>query len=283
MTVAVEQSMLLGIPLFFLSIVAGGVGAISGMGGGVVLIPVLTLWGVEIKQAIALSALSVVAISTSAGSGYVQRHMPHLKADAWLEVFAVFGSILGASMAVAANRRLLYLLCGVLLASSWLSLWRQRPSRWGDASQPAIAKPSLLKGSYYDEAEHQTILYRGQHPWIGGFMMLGIGFLSGLVGFGSGALSVWMQDYVMRLPHKVSVTTSNLVIGVMALAGVSVYLEAGLIHPQPAMAVVLGIPIGTLIGSRFLIGLTNRLARLVFLAVLMVLGIEMLLHSLQPR
>jgi len=268
--------------LFFISMIAGLVGAMSGMGGGVILIPVLTSYGVDIKRAIPLSIISMIVISNSAASGYVRRHIPNLKASAFLEIFAVFGSLLGASITVASGRRPLFFLCGGIILSSCVILWKQRKEVW----KPVIHQDTFsgwldLEGSYYDHGEKKTIAYRGQRASLGGPLMFGAGLVSGWLGVGGSALAVLIHDLVMGLPPKVSLTTSNLIIGVMALAGVSVYLEAGLIDPTLVVPVILGAPLGAFIGAKLFMSLTNRVVRFVFLTVLMVLGIEMIVHGVR--
>ena len=268
--------------VFLVSIAAGLVGAVSGMGGGVVLIPILTAAGIDIKRAIALSILSVIAVSNGAASHYVRRHIPNLKVGAFFEVFAVIGSLVGASLTVVSGQRTLFLLCGSLLIGSCATFWRRRNDPWRSAvPQDALSRQLALEGSYYDEAEQRTIAYRGGRTSLSGLLMFGAGLVSGWLGIGGSALTVLVHAVVMGLPPKVSVTMSNLIIGVMALAGASVYLEAGLINSALAVPVILGVPLGALVGSKLLVGATNRIVRIVCLSVLLVLGMEMLTHGIR--
>lgn len=263
--------------LFFLAVVAGGVGAVSGMGGGVVLVPALTFFGVDIKMAIAIGNISAIAVSTSAASGYVRRHMPSFNTISFLEVFAVIGALVGAALAVLSNRQLLFFLWGGTLLISWVVLWRQQSNESRPATQPDNLSKSLqLEGSYYDYAEGRTIAYRGTRAHLAGPLMTVAGLTTGLLGMGGSAFVVLINEGIVGLPTKVSLTTSNLIIGVMALAGTNVYLEAGLINPQLAAPVILGVPLGALIGSKLLVHLKNRVARLIFLSILIVLGIQMI-------
>ncbi len=267
--------------LFVMSIVAGLIGAVTGTGGGVVLIPLLTSVGIDIKQAIAMSILSVIAISNSAASQYVRRHVPNLRVSTYLELFAVLGSLGGASLTVMSSRRPLFFLCGgIILVCGVVLWWRQKQSWQPGGDQDALSKQLVFEGSYYDEVEKRTIAYRGHHALLGGSLMLGTGVISGWLGVGSSALTVLVHDLVIGLPPKVSLTTSNLTIGVMALAGACVYLEAGLIDPRLAVPVLLGASLGALMGSKLLLGLTNQVARAVFLGLLLVFGIEMVVHGI---
>lgn len=268
--------------LFLISVVAGVLGSLSGVGGGVVLIPVLTLFGVEIKQAIATSTLSVILISASAGPSYVRRHMPSLKASAFLEVFAISGAFVGALITLVTGRRSLFLLCGGILLASCVVLWREREERAATVtSQDPLSQWLGLEGSYYDDVEGRTIAYQGNHAILAGLLMFGAGVATGLLGMGGSALTVLVLKEVIGLPTKVSLTTSNLIIGIMALAGANVYLEAGFINPQLVVPVILGVPLGALAGSKLLVQLRNRTARLILISVLVVWGVEMLLHGIR--
>ncbi len=267
--------------LFLISIAAGFVGAMSGMGGGVVLIPALTLAGMDIKHAIAISIVSVIATSSGAASAYVRDRITNLKIGMFLEMFTILGAITGAAITIVSSSQPLYLVFGLVLLSSWLALFLQRHEGWRPvAHQDRLSQWLELEGSYHDQAANQTINYRGARAYFGGPLMFGAGLIAGLLGIGAGALKVLIHDLVMGLPPKVSTTTSNLIIGVTALAGTSVYLAAGLIDPGLAAPVILGIVIGAFVGTRTLVRLSNRSVRLFFLIVLGVLGVEMILRGL---
>lgn len=267
--------------VLIVSIAAGFVGAMSGMGGGVVLIPALTFLGLDIKHAIAISILSVIATSSGAASAYVRDHITNLKVGMFLEMFTILGALTGASITVAAGERFLILAFGIVLLATWLSLWIQQSDEWLPArSQDALSRWLELEGRYWDRWENREIHYRGTRVYLGGPLMFGAGLIAGLLGIGAGALKVLVLDVGMRLPPKVSTTTSNLVIGVTALAGTSVYLRAGLIDPGLAAPVILGITAGAFIGTRVLVRLSNRAVRYFFLAVLGFLAIEMLLRGI---
>ena len=268
--------------LFILSVLAGLVGALSGMGGGVVLVPALTLLNIDIKQAIAIGNLSAVAVSTSAASGYVRRHMPSLKTTAFLEVFAVIGALLGALIAVASQQQILFFLYGATLLIFSGVHWMQRKGEW----KPVVLQDPLsqrlgLEGSYYDHSEGRTIAYQGGRAILAGALMCVAGLTSGLLGIGGSAVTVLVLDSVIGLPPKVSLTTSNLIIGVMALAGANIYLEAGLINPNLVAPVILGNTLGALLGSRLLVHVSNPVARTVFIVIFIVLGAEMLFYGLR--
>jgi len=267
--------------LFLVSIVAGFIGAMSGMGGGVILIPVLTFLGMDIKHAIAVSIVSVIATSSGSASAYVRDRITNLKVGMFLEMFTIVGALAGAAITLISGRRVLFILFGVVLLSSWVALFRQRNEGWRQTSHQDIFSRWLeLEGSYYDRAVRQTIVYQGTRAYLGGPLMFGAGVIAGLLGIGAGALKVLIHDLVMGLPPKVSTTTSNLIIGVTALAGTSVYLAAGMIDPGLAAPVILGVVLGAFMGTRLLVRLTNQTVQRFFLGVLLVLGVEMLLRGI---
>lgn len=267
--------------LFIVSIVAGFVGAMSGMGGGVILIPVLTFFGMDIKHAIAVSIVSVIATSSGSASAYVRDRITNLKVGMFLEMFTIVGALAGAAITLVSGRRFLFILFGIVLLTSWIALFRQRNEGWRPAAhQDVFSRWLELKGSYYDRSVQDTIVYHGARAYFGGPLMFGAGLIAGLLGIGAGALKVLIHDLVMGLPPKVSTTTSNLIIGVTALAGTSVYLSAGMIDPGLAAPVILGVVFGAFMGTRLLVRLTNQTVRHIFLGVLLVLGVEMILRGI---
>jgi uncharacterized membrane protein YfcA len=266
--------------LLLISLAAGFIGSMSGMGGGVVLIPALTLLGVDIKHAIAISIVSVIATSSGAASAYVRDRITNLKVGMFLEMFTIVGALAGAAITLATTQRPLFIAFGVVLLGSWVALFAQRNERWRPVErQDALSHWLQLEGKYHDQAVGQVIEYRGTRAYLGGPLMFGAGLIAGLLGIGAGALKVLIHDLVMGLPPKVSTTTSNLIIGVTALAGTSVYLAAGLIDPGLTAPIVLGVVLGAFIGTRVLVRLTNQAVRRFFLVILVVLGIEMIVRG----
>ena len=267
--------------LLIVSVVAGFVGAMSGMGGGVILIPALTLLGMDIKHAIAISIVSVIATSSGSASAYVRDRITNLKVGMFLEMFTIVGALVGATITIVASRGPLFIIFGVVLLGSWFTLLMRRNEAWRPIEhQDKFSNWLELNGEYYDQASHEKIVYRGSRAYFGGPLMFGAGLIAGLLGIGAGALKVLIHDLVMGLPPKVSTTTSNLIIGVTALAGTSVYLTAGMIDPALATPVILGIVGGAFLGTRVLVRITNQSVRLFFLIILVILGVEMIARGM---
>lgn len=266
--------------LFLVSVFAGFVGAMTGMGGGVILIPVLTSFGMDIKHAIAVSIVSVIATSSGSASAYVRDRITNLKVGMFLEMFTIVGALAGAALTLVSGRRFLFILFGIVLLSSWIALFRQRHEVWHQTThQDLFSRWLQLQGNYYDQSIGQTVEYRGTRAYLGGPLMFTAGMIAGLLGIGAGALKVLIHDLVMGLPPKVSTTTSNLIIGVTALAGTSVYLAAGMIDPGLAAPIILGVVLGATLGTRLLVRLTNQTVRRIFLGVLLILGVEMIIRG----
>jgi uncharacterized membrane protein YfcA len=267
--------------LFLVSILAGFIGAMSGMGGGIVLIPALTLLGIDIKHAIAVSILSVIATSSGSASAYVRDHITNLKVGMFLEMFTIVGALAGASITLVSSQRPLYIAFALVLLGSWLALLLAGHKTWQAGDQDAMSRWLELEGSYPDLALGEEVHYKGRRAYFGAPAMFGAGMIAGLLGIGAGAVKVLIHDLIMGLPPKVSTTTSNLIIGVTALAGTSVYLVAGLINPGLAAPVILGVLIGAFLGTRMLVRLTNQAVRRFFLIVLLILAVEMLVRGIR--
>lgn len=267
--------------LFPVSILAGFVGAMSGMGGGIILIPALTLLGVDIKHAIAISILSVIATSSGSASAYVRDHITNLKVGMFLEMFTIVGALAGAAITLVSSPRPLYIAFGCVLLGSWLALLLVGHDTWHSGEQDSVSRWLELEGSYYDLAHGGVIEYRARRAYFGAPLMFGAGMIAGLLGIGAGAVKVLIHDLVMGLPPKVSTTTSNLIIGVTALAGTSVYLVHGMIDPGLAAPVVVGVVAGAFLGTRVLVRISNQSVRKFFLIILIALALEMIFRGIR--
>src|SRR5277367_1025012 len=262
------------------SFLAGLVGALTGLGGGVVLIPLLTLgFHVDLRYAIGASLISVIATSSGAAAAYVRDGLSNVRIGMFLEVATTFGAIFGAFLATRVPTRALAIVFGlVLLYSAWLS-WQQthRPDTTPHAKNPWSDR-LRMSGSYPDGSGGQLDYTVDRIP-AGFATMFGAGTLSGLLGIGSGAVKVLAMDRIMRIPFKVSTTTSNFMIGVTAAASAGIYLQRGYIDPGLAFPVMLGVLAGSLLGARYLVRARISLLRSIFIVVILALGVEMIING----
>ncbi len=268
--------------IFAVSLVAGLVGAVAGIGGGVFVVPALTLaFGVDIRLAIGASIVSVIATSSGSAAAYVRDQMTNLHIGMFLELATVLGAIAGALLASVVAPSLLFVTLGlVLLGSAALQV-----VRLADIPGPAVAPSATavrlgLVGSYPDRNLGRTVGYAPRRIPLGVALMGFAGLVSGLLGIGSGALKVLAMDGAMGLPIKVSSATSNFMIGVTAAASAGIYLSRGDVDPRIATPVALGVLGGALVGARILPHLSNRAVRLVFAPVLVLIGLQTLARGL---
>jgi uncharacterized membrane protein YfcA len=261
------------------SFVAGLLGALTGLGGGVVIIPLLTLaFGVDIRYAAGASLVSVIATSSGAASAYVREGYTNLRVGMFLEIATTLGALGGAALAGVLSTRTIAIVFGLVLLHAAFESTRRRNVTDGPALPPdPVARRLRLDSTFPTEGGPRA--YQVRRVWQG-FGVMGIaGMLSGLLGIGSGALKVVAMDGVMALPFKVSTTTSNFMIGVTAAASAGVYLRRGYIDPGLAMPVVLGVLAGSLLGARLLTRLDSGRLRWLFAVVVVALAVEMILSG----
>jgi uncharacterized protein len=264
------------------SFFAGFLGSLTGLGGGVVIVPLLALaFGVDVRYAIGASLVSVIATSSGAAAAYVKEGFSNIRVGMFLEIATTTGAILGAFLASRISTGAIAVVFGlVLLHSAWLSLRARRERPNADHSD-ALATRLRMDGSFPTPEGRR---YYHVHRVPMGFALMFIaGGLSGLLGIGSGAIKVLAMDQAMRIPFKVSTTTSNFMIGVTATASAGVYLNRGYIDPGLAMPVTLGVLAGALLGARELAGVKARPLRIVFSVVIIALAIEMIYNGLTGR
>jgi len=264
------------------SLIAGFLGSLTGLGGGVVIVPFLTLvFGVDIRYAIGASLVSVIATSSGAAAAYVKEGFTNIRIGMFLEIATTMGALIGAALAVRVSTGIIAVIFGIVLIYSAYLSSRPKLYRAGDDHPDRLATILRMDGSY--PSLNGLVKYH-VHAIPGGFGLMFIaGVLSGLLGIGSGAVKVLAMDQVMRIPFKVSTTTSNFMIGVTAAASAGVYLNRGYIDPGVAMPVMLGVLLGSLLGARMLAGTKTRILRIIFAAVILVLGIEMIYNGLTGR
>ncbi|WP_035358992.1 sulfite exporter TauE/SafE family protein [Edaphobacter aggregans] len=257
------------------STAAGLLGALTGLGGGVVLVPLLTLaFHVDLRYAIGASLISVIATSSGSAAAYVREGYSNVRIGMFLEIATTLGALLGAFLAARVPTRALAVIFGtVLIYSAWLS-WQSAPADTEAKANPWSGR-LRLSGSYPGRTG-ETIEYKADRIPAGFVTMFGAGTLSGLLGIGSGAVKVLAMDRIMRIPFKVSTTTSNFMIGVTAAASAGIYLKRGYIDPGLAAPVLLGVLLGSLVGARLLTRARVAVLRAVFAVVILSLGIEMI-------
>ena len=264
------------------SFLAGFLGALTGLGGGVVVVPLLALaFGVDIRYAIGASLVSVIATSSGAAAAYVREGYSNIRIGMFLEIATTVGAIVGAMIATHVTTSTIGIVFGlVLLYSAFLS-GRPQPNVPVDDSPDRLATALKLNGTY--PVGNSLRAYTVHRVPLGFSLMFGAGTLSGLLGIGSGALKVIAMDQAMRIPFKVSTTTSNFMIGVTAAASAGIYLSRGYIDPGIAMPVMLGVLAGSLLGGRVLVKARTRWLRLVFGVVIVVLGLEMIYNGFSGK
>ncbi|MDQ1492093.1 MAG: uncharacterized protein QOJ23_4607 [Actinomycetota bacterium] len=275
--------LLFTVAVFALSVAAGGLGSLLGLGGGIIVVPALTLLlHVDIRFAIGASIVSVIATSSGAAAAYVRDGMTNLRVAMFLELGTTAGALSGAYLAGVVPVRTLYLVFGVVMGYSALAMFRKRHADLAVAVPvDALADRLALHSSYVDEALGREIHYPVTGSTIGLGLMYVAGVVSGLLGIGSGALKVPAMDLAMRLPIKVSTATSNFMIGVTAAASAGVYFARGQVDPFVAGPVAMGVLTGALGGSRLLGRLQSSVIRKVFVAVLLWVSLEMLLKGVR--
>jgi uncharacterized membrane protein YfcA len=264
--------------VFAISALAGFLGALTGLGGGVVVTPALTLLlGVDLRYAIGASLVSVIATSSGAAAAFVREGFSNIRIGMFLEVATTLGALFGAYLSSKIPTSALAVVFGlVLLHAAWQSTRVLKEPHHPQTGEPLVERLKL-HGTY--PAAGEMCSYAASRVKAGFALMFGAGTLSGLLGIGSGALKVIAMDQVMRIPFKVSTTTSNFMIGVTAAASAGIYLKRGYIDPALTMPVMLGVLSGSLIGARVLIGAGTRILRIVFGVVVAVMAVEMIYNG----
>jgi uncharacterized membrane protein YfcA len=267
--------------LLLSSVFAGIFGAIVGLGGGVVIIPILTLFlGVDIHFAIGASIVAIIGTSSGAASTYVKDQITNLRVGMFLELATTSGAIVGAALAAYANSTLLKIIFGSILAISLIPVLLKIGEDIPKIQElKGLSKRLGLTGSYA-EPDGTVVHYNATRPGEGLIGMAVAGLLSGLLGIGAGAFKVLSMDLAMKLPMKVSTTTSNFMIGVTAAASAGIYFARGDVNPLIIAPVALGILIGAAIGARLLVRARNPTIRKIFAAILALTALEMILSAI---
>lgn len=275
--------MVMGLIIFLVSVFAGTLGSILGLGGGIVLIPALTLgFGLHIRYAVGASIISVIATSSGAAASYVRDHLTNIRLAIFLEIATTLGALCGVFLAAWVHSDWLYVIFAATMIQSAYLMWRKGKK----GSQPTVkshpwAEFLQLNSSYPDRKTKKAIAYSVARAPLGFMMMLIAGLLSGLLGIGSGVMKVLAMDTVMGLPIQVSSATSNFMIGVTAAASAGAYMLRGDIVPALAAPVALGVLVGSQIGTRLMVRLPAQEIRRLFVFVLVIIASQMAYRGLR--
>ena len=265
--------------VFTVSVAAGLLGSLLGLGGGIIVVPALTLLlHIDIRFAIGASIVSVIATSSGAAAAYVRDGMTNLRVAMFLEMGTTAGALSGAYLAGVIPTRSLYVIFGVVMGYSALAMFRKRHAELALATVPAdgLADRLALHSSYVDEAIGEEVQYAVTGSRVGLGLMYVAGVVSGLLGIGSGALKVPAMDLAMRLPIKVSTATSNFMIGITGLASALVYLERGQVLVSLVAPIALGVVAGAAVGTRILPRVGAATIRMWFVVALGLIVSQML-------
>ncbi|WP_306591630.1 sulfite exporter TauE/SafE family protein [Geothrix sp. 21YS21S-4] len=273
---------LMTVSIFLIAIFAGTAGAMLGLGGGIIIVPVLTLiFGVSMRTAVAASTVSIIATSTGAAVAYLQDRLSNVRVAMWLEMGTATGALTGALVAGFVNQRLLFLLFGGLLAYSGWNMFRTRSAELlRDVVPDRVSKALRLGGSYHDQVLNRQVDYEVTRSIPGLIIMYFSGAAAGLLGIGAGIFKVPAMDQVMGLPFKVSTATSNFMIGVTAASGAVVYFVRGDVDPLITGPVVLGVLLGALIGARLMVRLKAATVRKLFIPLVAYTAVVMIYKGL---
>ena len=265
--------------LFLVSILAGLLGALTGLGGGVVIIPALVIFfGINIHYAMGAALISVIATSSGAAVAYLREGYTNLRIGMFLEMGAVVGAFIGAVLVALVSKSFIAIVFAlVLFLSAYLTVRRKESHQDNLPSHPWAVRLQLA-GTYPTSQGMKT--YSVHHVPVAMGIMTIAGMLSGLLGIGSGALKVLAMDQALRLPYKVATTTSNFIIGITASVSAGVYFSHGYIDPGITFPVVLGVAMGSITGAKLLTRIKSRSLRIIFSLVICVLGVQMMYKGL---
>ncbi|GKX68181.1 sulfite exporter TauE/SafE family protein [Inconstantimicrobium mannanitabidum] len=268
--------------IFLISILAGVLGSILGLGGGIIITPVLTLlFGVDIKYAIGASIVSVIATSSGAAIAYIKDRITNIRIGMFLEIGTTTGAITGAFLSGIISTKYLYIIFGLLLLYSAVAMLKKSKDELPkDVVTHPMAEKLKLNGEYYDKVLQKQVQYNVAGVYGGFGMMYVAGVISGLLGIGSGIFKVMAMDIFMKLPLKVSSATSNFMIGVTAAASAGVYLLRGNIDPKISAPVALGVLFGATIGTRIMQNLKSKTIRKIFIPIVAYVSIQMIIKGM---
>ena len=274
------------IQFMIIAVLAGFLGSLVGLGGGIIITPALTiLFGIDIKYAIGASIVAVIATSSGSAIAFVKDHISNMRVGMFLEVFTTAGGVVGALMAGIFSSKLLYLFFSLILLNSFYGMLKKTglitkvKKEEEKVENDKYADRYKLNSTYYDKATGKTVAYNVTNVPQGSLVMFGAGFASGLLGIGSGAFKVVALDSYMKLPIKVSTATSNFMMGVTATASALIYFFNGTINPAIAAPIAIGTLIGSRTGAKVMQRLDAKYIRYIFLPILLFTIVNMFLKG----
>ena len=274
------------IQFMIIAVLAGFLGSLVGLGGGIIITPALTiLFGIDIKYAIGASIVAVIATSSGSAIAFVKDHVSNMRVGMLLEIFTTAGGVVGALMAGIFSSKLLYIFFSLILLNSFYGMLKKTglitkvKKEEDKVENDKYADKYKLNSTYYDKATGETVKYNVTNVPQGSLVMFGAGFASGLLGIGSGAFKVVALDTYMKLPIKVSTATSNFMMGVTATASALIYFFNGTINPAIAAPIALGTLIGSRTGAKVMQRLDAKYIRYIFLPILLFTIVNMFLKG----
>ncbi len=262
--------------LLFISVFVGFLGSLTGLGGASILTPLLVFLGIPVKEAIACGMVTIIATSSGSASSYVRERITNVRIAMYLEMFTITGAIAGATVTSMISPVYLYFFFAAFLLTSFAKLRSINDDFVPSANQDRVSRWLGLSGRYFDEASKKVVEYKVDRAIPGGIGMVIAGFAAGMLGIGAGAFKVTVQENILKMPPKVSSTTSNFIIGITALAGASVYLFSGLLNLTLMAPMAIGTTVGAIAGGRVLNRISNRRLRILFFVVVVFLIVQML-------
>ena len=259
-----------------LSVLVGFLGSLTGLGGASILIPVLVLFGIPVKEAIASGMVAIIATSSGSASSFVRERITNVKVAMYLEMFTITGAIVGATITTIIRPTFLYFFFAAFLLTAFLRFRHALKEFNPSVSQDRFSKWLGLHGSYFDRYSGQVVDYKVNNSILGGLGMLVAGLAAGMLGIGAGAFKVTVQENILKIPPKVSSATSNFIIGMTALAGVSVYIFSGLLNLTLMAPMAVGTTVGAVVGGRILNRISNKALRVLFFVIVAFLVVQML-------
>lgn len=273
---------LTSIIIFIGSLFAGFIGALTGLGGGIIIIPLLTLaLGFDMNYAVGAALVSVVATSTGSATAYIKDGFSNIQIGMYLLVATTIGAIIGAFTAIIAPTHILAIVFGLILAFTAIMSFRKTADYDFPPKKGTLSHRLQLNGIFIKNGKPTA--YEAQNPILGFLLMVFAGFMSGLLGIGSGVLKVLAMDNAMKLPFKVSTTTSSFMIGVTGIASAIIYLQKGYIVAPIAAPVLLGVSIGAMLGAKMLPKINTTLLKKIFAIVVSIVALQMILKGINGQ